>query len=140
MIIEAQVLPQLSLSSGLGTYIVVGLDIDAPFPSFTALSPLLHWLQPGLKAESPINNKCQLESSGTIPIVNYLGPFPPPGSGPHRYLFLLYEQPVTFDTKTFLPANEGNSSVWQRARYSLEAFEKEAKLGSIVAANYFTSH
>jgi phosphatidylethanolamine-binding protein len=137
--IDAQAPPQLVLNSAAGTYIVVGLDIDAPFPSFTALSPLLHWLPSGLKPHRAINGSDRLESSGTLSIANYLGPFPPPGSSPHRYL-LLYEQPANFDIGKFVINGGTNVGVWPRTRYDLGAFENEAQLGPVLAANYFKSN
>jgi phosphatidylethanolamine-binding protein (PEBP) family uncharacterized protein len=137
---DAQAPPQIFLSLATGAYIVVGLDIDAPFQSLTALSPLLHWLQPGLKPSGAIDGTSRLESSTTPSIANYLGPFPPPGSGPHRYLFLLYEQPVTFDAAKYGLAGGTHVGVWPRTRYDLGAFEKEAQLGPVVAANYFKSN
>jgi hypothetical protein len=41
--VEAQAPPELSFNVTSGTYIVIGLDIDAPFPSFDLLGPILHW-------------------------------------------------------------------------------------------------
>jgi hypothetical protein len=140
VIIDTQTPPQLALNSALGTYIVVGLDLDALFPSLTALSPLLHWLQPGLRSSSANDGTSRLEGSGISPIANYLGPFPPPGSGPHRYLFLLYEQPANFDASKYGMARRANLGVWPRTRYDLGAFEKAAQLGPVVAANYFKSN
>ena len=41
--VEAQTAPELSFNVTSGTYMVIGLDIDAPFPSFNVLGPILHW-------------------------------------------------------------------------------------------------
>jgi phosphatidylethanolamine-binding protein len=73
-------------------------------------------------------------------VANYIGPAPPPGSSPHRYVFFLYEQPVGFEGKKYAPPNGGNLSNWNRMRYSLDAWEKEAQLGPVVAINYFKSN
>jgi phosphatidylethanolamine-binding protein len=119
---------------------VICLDIDAPFPSFGVLGPILHWIQPGLKPERAADGKSILTSSGTPFVANYIAPAPPPGSSSHRYVFLLYEQPAGFDGKKYAPAGGKNLGNWHRMRYDLGAFEKEAKLGPVLAANYFCSN
>lgn len=125
----------------MASYIVICLDVDAPFQSFPVLSPILHWIQPGLKSERTADGTTTLlAASGTPFIANYIGPSPPPGSAPHRYIFLLYEQPADFDGKKHAPAGGAPMGNWPRMRYNLEAFEKEAELGPVVAANYFCSN
>lgn len=120
---------------------VIGLDIDAPFPSFGVLGPILHWIQPGLKPETAAGGSASmLTSSGTPFVSNYIGPAPPPGSSPHRYVFLLYEQPEGFDATKYAPAGGKNMGNLQRMRYDLGAFESQAKLGPVLAANYFCSN
>ena len=114
---------------------VIGVDIDAPFPSFGVLGPILHWIQPGLES----SQTGELTSSDTPFVVNYIGPAPPPGSPSHRYVFLLYEQPADFDGKKYAPANGAKLGNWQRMRYDLGAFEKKVGLGPVLAANYFKS-
>jgi phosphatidylethanolamine-binding protein (PEBP) family uncharacterized protein len=72
--------------------------------------------------------------------VDYAGPSPPPPSSPHRYVFLLYERPEGFDTAKFAPPGGKKVGVMPRVRYELKKFEKEAKLGPVVASNYFLSN
>ncbi|KAE8550992.1 hypothetical protein TMatcc_009067 [Talaromyces marneffei ATCC 18224] len=43
-------LPQ-SLASSSDTYLMIAIDIDAPFPSWRGLGPILHWVQPNLKLD-----------------------------------------------------------------------------------------
>jgi len=135
---DAQSPPDLAFQvpDPLKTYMVVCLDIDAPFASFDVLGPILHWIQPGLRAsaDSP-------SLRATEPFVaNYIAPAPPPGSGPHRYCFFLYEQPVGFEGVKYAPPGGVNLSNWHRMRYSLDAWEKKARLKPVVAVNYFTSN
>lgn len=113
---------------------VVCLDLDAPFTSFSFMSPILHWIQPGLKVQGD-----RFEATEPF-IVDYAGPGPPPGSGPHRYCFFLYEQPEGFDVKAHAPSGGAKVGIWPRVRYSLEDWEEKAKLGEVIAANYFTSN
>ncbi|KAJ5626831.1 Phosphatidylethanolamine-binding protein PEBP [Penicillium herquei] len=134
---EAQSPPKLSFSglSTSKTYLVVSLDIDAPFPSFGVLGPILHWIQPGVTASE------SGELDLTAPFVaNYIGPAPPPGSGPHRYTFYLYEEPAGFETKRYAPADGRNLGNMSRIRYNLDAWAKEINLGPLLAFNYFTSN
>ena len=81
-----------------------------------------------------------MNASGAAPVVDYAGPGPPPGSGPHKYLFLLYEQPEGFDGKKFGQPAEGQKfPMLKRMRYNFDGFLKDAKFGEIVAANWFVS-
>lgn len=136
LISEAQEAPELSFAGADSavTYMVVCLDLDAPFTSFSFMSPVLHWIQPGLKVRGD-----GFEAMEPF-IVDYAGPDPPPGSGPHRYCFFLYEQPEGFDFKTHAPSGGAKVGIWPRVRYSLEDWEKRAELGEIIAANYFISN
>ncbi|KAI1074557.1 putative protease inhibitor [Whalleya microplaca] len=140
---DAQSHPELSFTSlsSEGTYILVGLDIDAPFPSFGVLGPILHWIQPDLKATPVDGASSSFSLSSTAPFVaNYIGPAPPPGSSPHRYIFFLYEQPADFDGKKYAPPNGQNLSNMHRMRYDLDAWAKEINLGPVLATNYFKSN
>jgi len=104
--------------------------------SFSFLGPILHWIQSDLKATAGTDSLISTEPW----IVDYAPPGPPPGSGPHRYVFLLYEQPADFDVKKHAPAGGKKVGISPRVRYDLGVFEKEAKLGPVVAANYFNSN
>jgi phosphatidylethanolamine-binding protein len=119
---------------------VVNVDLDGPFPSFPILSPILHWIQPGLQPQAADNGPAKLLAHDTPWIVDYGGPAPPPGSAVHRYVFLLYEQPAGFDVKEWAPADGGHVGRLGRIRYDLGAFEKKVGLGPVVAASYFCSN
>lgn len=76
-------------------------------------------------------------SSKEAPLASWVDPNPPPLSGRHRYLFLVFKQPSTFDLgawKAKFP--EG---IWHRIRYNADAFASEAALGEPVAATWFYS-
>lgn len=137
---EASSPPELSFNVTSGTYIIVSVDLDAPFQSFSILSPVLHWIQSGLTPETAEDGPSVLKPHDTPVIVNYAGPGPPPGSGPHRYVFLLYEQPEGFDVSKYAPAGGKPTGIGPRVRYDLGAFETKAKLGPVIAANYFNSN
>lgn len=114
------------------------------------LGPILHWVQPGLKADSSSSSAISTQTDGgatPVPletaepfVADYIGPAPPPGSSPHRYVFFLYEQPAGFDGGKYAPPGGQKLGVWSRMRASLDALEGEYGLGGVVAANYFTSN
>jgi len=68
--------------------------------------------------------------------VDYAGPEPPPMSKPHRYVFLLYEQPEGLD------AGKGGKKVgiWPRMRWDPGKFAREVKLGEVVAGSWILSN
>ncbi|KAM0147350.1 hypothetical protein ACHAQE_004925 [Botrytis cinerea] len=134
---EAQTAPKLSFAvpNPSSTYLIVMLDLDAPFPSLQLLGPILHWIQPGYKADA--NGVLTTDDPF---VANYIGPAPPPGSSPHRYSFYLFEQPEDFDGRKYAPAGGKPLSNWYRMRYDLDSWQKTARLGEPVAANYFLSN
>ncbi|KAI1470556.1 putative protease inhibitor [Daldinia caldariorum] len=142
---DAQSEPEISFASASPekTYLIINIDLDAPFASFSVLSPALHWIQSDLKPTPAAdgNGLTLLKPPATAPfIVNYIGPGPPPPCAPHRYLFLLYEQPEGFDAKEYAPARGKPVGISRRIRFDLDAWEKKLKLGPVVAVNYFTSN
>ncbi|KAJ5851644.1 Phosphatidylethanolamine-binding protein PEBP [Penicillium soppii] len=134
---DAQEVPKLSFSGATpnNKYVIVSLDIDAPFPSFGILGPILHWIQSDVK----VTGTSSLEFDAPF-VANYIGPAPPPGSSPHRYIFFLYEQPEDFNLKDHAPADGQKLANMSRMRYDLDAWAKEIKLGPLVAFNYFVSN
>lgn len=58
-----------------------------------------------------------------------MGPAPPPGSGPHRYIFLLYRQ--VSEQHTFTPL-----SLQDRSKFSFFNFAQENQL-ELVGVNFF---
>ncbi|KAB8304875.1 hypothetical protein EYC80_004206 [Monilinia laxa] len=134
---QAQFAPEISYAvpdTSL-TCIVVILDLDAPFPSFGFHALILHWILSGRKA-----GRGNALTSDTPFIANYIGPAPPPGSGPYRYSFYLFEQPEDLDGEKYAPAGGKTLSNWFRMRYDLDNWQKTAKLGEPLAANYFLSN
>lgn len=130
--------PQLSYPAAApsATYMVICLDLDAPFPSFNPLSPILHWLQPGLKLSG---TEGALEC-GEPWVVNYAPPGPPPISSPHRYVYFLYEQPAGFDGSQHAPPDGQLVGIGPRVRWSLDEWEEKIKLGPVLAVNFHNSN
>ncbi|KAJ9096482.1 hypothetical protein QFC20_006425 [Naganishia adeliensis] len=69
----------------------------------------------------------------TAPITNYAGPGPAEGSGAHRYVLLLIEQPSTFTAPADL--SEPNTPL---GTFNFQNYLTSTGLGPIVAANYIT--
>ncbi|EXJ77459.1 hypothetical protein A1O3_09685 [Capronia epimyces CBS 606.96] len=133
---EARATPTLSWPAAAPgqKYLVVSIDLDAPFPSFAPLSPVLHWIQGGLELDTTKN---ALTSSDPV-LVAWAPPGPPGISGPHRYIFLLYHQPAGFTPSLF--AKEKGWGIRDRIKWDQSKFEREANLGHAVAATYFLSN
>lgn len=129
-------------------YVIVSMDFDAPYPSWPFFGPVLRWIQANLvpassSSPSPSSTEAvtlRVEERSAGCIARYLSPNPPPGSAPHRYGFYLYEQPDGFDAARWAPDADGNMGNWTRIRFGLDEWAKEAGLGAILAANYFTSN
>lgn len=131
------------------SYVVVHLDLDAPFPGFPKLGPILHWAQAGLKVlpSSSSGGDNLLSSTGATtdgdedPVVilaSYMGPAPPPLSAPHRYVFFLYEAaPAAEVVRKWAKPLPTARRLWA----SLDAWEAKLGLeGTMVAVNYYTSN
>src|ERR1700748_3098513 len=131
--------PLLSLSNTVikakdAKYIVVAIDLDAPFPSFPVLGPICHSIQTDLQASGQPDGEgfVKLEAIGIDPVISYISPRPPPLSGPHRYVFLLWEQPEGIGAEKV--RNELGLSkevgISARVRWDEEEFEKKLGLSS----------
>ncbi|KAK5164248.1 uncharacterized protein LTR77_009942 [Saxophila tyrrhenica] len=142
---ETHVAPTVSLTSpGSDTYLALCVDLDAPFISFPFLSPILHWLQPGLRAgatSSSESGATELTASDTPYVFDYRGAGPPPGAAPHRYVFLLYRQPEGFEGKVFGQPDEGQKvGLMKRVRYDFGGLVARAGLGEPVAGSWVVSN
>ncbi|XP_070540023.1 protein D2-like [Ptychodera flava] len=100
-------------------YTLVMSDPDAPSPAY------LHWLRVDIPAQSLIDG----DIGGTdVSGFSYTEPNPPPGTGPHRYEFRLYEE---------APEQTPKYSASSRAKFSVAEFESENNLGDPVGMNCF---
>lgn len=118
-------------------YIVLCLDPDAPHPSASfLLSPILHWLQGNLQIPSD-GSKVFLAMEAVM--AGYRPPNPPGFSPPHRYVFLLYEQPDTLNLQQHIPKDGEQLGLWPRLKYDHDQLVQKMGLGEPVAANYFIS-
>jgi len=80
------------------TYTLVLTDPDAPSREDPKWSEFCHWIITDLKAPTPEAIAAASEEVATFvkkdqgkTIVKYMGPAPPPKTGKHRYVFLLFK-------------------------------------------------
>lgn len=152
-IVRALLKPQYSLrdggvGGGVAKYIAVCLDLDAPFPSFSFLGPIAHWIQTDLVAVHKVgasNDDSEgftaLESESP-PIMPYVGPGPPPPSAPHRYIFLIWEQPpnlASSEAVREILSLSAEPGLMARIRWDQSLFETKMGLGEPLAVNYFVA-
>ena len=70
--------------------------VDADIPGFDVSQGVTrHWLINGAKIEDG-----QLSNATANTVANYAGPWPAAGSGPHRYVILVFAQPEGFTAPT----------------------------------------
>lgn len=111
------------------------VDLDAPGGAAdNSYSPLLHWLTP---VDSGITSLPDNETI-TDAFAPYVGPAPPVGTGPHRYVVLLFANPSsTFKVPpSFQDLNPANIS--ERTVFNIQKFAKEGGF-QLEAANWFTT-
>jgi len=105
-------------------YTLAMVDPDAPSREDPKAAQWLHWLVvnvPGKNMKSGENI-----DYGKV-LMQHNGPAPPKGSGPHRYVFVVYEQRR--------PVNARVSR--NRAGFKVESFAKRSQLGDPVAGNFY---
>jgi len=109
-----------------GQYTLAMMDADVP-GSKLAQGTNRHWLVTGVTIgqDSTINN------ATATAITRYFGPGPAAGSGPHRYVLMVYSQP-----STFAPPAEFSQTGLGVALMDWNAFVTNSHLGDLVAANY----
>uniref|UniRef100_A0A2A4JNY0 Phosphatidylethanolamine-binding protein n=1 Tax=Heliothis virescens TaxID=7102 RepID=A0A2A4JNY0_HELVI len=105
-------------------YTVAFVDPDAPSRITAASREWLHWLVGNVPGTDVM--------SGDV-IAEHVGSGPGEGSGLHRYVFLVYEQPYEL---TFMETRMNNTSTENRASFSISSFADKYNL-SLVAGNFY---
>ncbi|KAG6829671.1 hypothetical protein H0H92_003915 [Tricholoma furcatifolium] len=109
-----------------GNYTIMMVDADV-VGSDLSNGENHHWLVNGVKISDGT-----LSNASATPIVSYAGPGPAAGSGPHRYVILLYVQPDNFTAPADLSKPTGVSM------FNLSEYVQDSGLGPLLAANYMT--
>jgi phosphatidylethanolamine-binding protein (PEBP) family uncharacterized protein len=129
---DTKVTPTFALgdSSAINTsskYIVVGIDPDAPSREDPTLAQVLHYMNTDF---SPAPGQAtNLTSTNDAETKSYAPPGPPEGTGPHRYIFLLFRQPRTGFTVKDVPE--------ERVGFDVEAWRSVNGLQPAAAGTYF---
>ncbi|XP_041370675.1 protein D2-like, partial [Gigantopelta aegis] len=120
--------PEVTFEAEAGshyTLVMSGKYIDAPSRKDPKFGEWLHWCVVNI----PGNNIGQGEN-----IAEYVGAGPPWGTGPHRYVFLVFKQN---GKKKFAEQKLTRHSGRGRANRKVRKFIKKHKLDELVAGNYF---
>ncbi|KAL0959011.1 hypothetical protein HGRIS_014323 [Hohenbuehelia grisea] len=118
------------------TYTLVMLDPDAPSRADPKFKEFRHWVITGLKspAGTSIETKNLVALKTKPSATSYRPPGPPPGSGLHRYTFLLFEEPAGGFT---LPSDAPEHHSELEARRSWTGYKFGENHGlKLVGANY----
>lgn len=130
----------LKLPTPSKTYFSISLDPDAPFPSFPFLGPVLHTLQTDLTAQGEADGEGWVKLSGSgKPLAPWVRPGPPGISAPHRYVFLVWEQPEGLTEERIRKEMGWGEQVglMARMRWNQSGFEGRFGLGDVVGGNWF---
>merc|ERR1719350_91919 len=103
-------------------YTIAMVDPDAPSRKNPRAAQWNHWLVTNIEGSALAAG----EVDGKV-LMKYSGPAPPQGSGPHRYVLLVYRQEGRLNSRVSRA----------RARFDIGVFAKKNKLGDPVAGNFF---
>ncbi|KAF2708540.1 PEBP-like protein [Pleomassaria siparia CBS 279.74] len=117
-----------------GKYLLAMIDIDAPGQGANAKrGTVLHALLTDWTASGATQNGSTLLTTKATGPASYFGPAPPAETPqhPHKYLFILHEQPANFA----VPASQ-KAVVQSRLNIDWVKFIADAKLSEPLYANY----
>ncbi|ORX89024.1 OV-16 antigen, variant 2 [Basidiobolus meristosporus CBS 931.73] len=119
---ETQKQPEVHVDAkGDEKYTLIMSDPDAPSRKNPTLGEWRHWV---------VGNITGNDISKADAVTSYFGPAPPPGTGLHRYIFMLYQQ------NGAIPYEKLPEDPSQRGNFKTSDFVKQHNL-KLVAANYF---
>ncbi|KAB0797455.1 hypothetical protein PPYR_08449 [Photinus pyralis] len=106
-------------------YLLAMVDPDAPSRNNPKFREWQHWIVGNIPG-------CDVKKGDVIS--EYIGPKPPQGTGLHRYVLLVYQQPheITFDEPKL--SNAGGTG---RGKFSIKKFAAKYNLGEPIAGNFY---
>lgn len=111
-------------------FVLAAVDPDAPYPTNPNVSQVRHLLQGDVVPVRHPRDHQWILVNETAPVSVWLQPAPPADSPPHRYIFLLYEQPRDFNKQTFVTANTSIEF------FNLSTFAREVHLRNPIAGSF----
>ncbi|KAI9252927.1 phosphatidylethanolamine-binding protein [Phascolomyces articulosus] len=108
-----------------GFYTLMMVDPDAPSAQDNHNGPFRHWIVTNIPGSSS-----QINGTTATQLSSYYKPAPPSGTGPHRYIFLLYKQQLGELQKNTTMIQES------RARFDFQQFATQNQL-LLVGVNFF---
>ncbi|KAF8939712.1 phosphatidylethanolamine-binding protein [Dissophora ornata] len=129
---ETQHPPQVSFEadSPNDKYTLIMTDPDAPSRQNHRMREYRHWIVSNISGTSDFQPASVAQGTEVTP---YMGPAPPSGSGPHRYIFLLYKQTPSSDVATL-----SRPLTTERPKFKTMQFTSHAGL-ELVGVNYFVA-
>ncbi|CAE7174957.1 unnamed protein product [Rhizoctonia solani] len=126
--------PQFSVEGVKGgPYVVAMVDPDAPSRADPTLGQIRHLLAANFTVSNTRSEyvpRSYVVKNSTAAFSEYRAPTPPVGSGPHRYIALLYSQPKNFDVSSL------NAS--DIRLFNISAFAARSGLGEPLAGTFLT--
>ncbi|KAL0960897.1 hypothetical protein HGRIS_005906 [Hohenbuehelia grisea] len=113
-------------ASSRGPFVVAAVDPDAPTPQTPTNAQIRHFLGGDFTTASLSG---ALRNS-TAAVSAFRQPTPPAGSDPHRYIFLLFNQPPGFESQTVVTPT---TSI---ALFNISAFASQVGLGNPIAGTF----
>ncbi|KAK7951045.1 uncharacterized protein PG986_006773 [Apiospora aurea] len=113
-------------------YTFLMIDPDAPTPDDPKFAFWRHWVVTGLSPGREAGGGC---ADAGNDVTEYLGPGPKDDSKPHRYLFLLYQEPDGMQTLS--KADVGGDEFVQRRSFDATTFATRHGL-VLVGMNWMT--
>lgn len=127
--------PAANLSSSTYTsddrFTLALVDADIVGTDESANPQTRHWLVNSVGLDVGATGGWAVNYTSATNITQYTGPGPAAGSGPHRYVFLLYAQPSSFQA----PFNLSTADT-PLGTFFINSYVSESGLGDLVAANY----
>ncbi|WVQ81025.1 hypothetical protein IAT38_003132 [Cryptococcus sp. DSM 104549] len=113
-------------------YTIIMVDADVVGTDESTTQQTRHWLVNSASLATGSDAPYAVNWTGSTSITDYAGPGPDAGSGSHRYVIAVYEQPSDFAAPSDLSA-AGTAL----GKMSLSSYVTDSKLGNLITANYF---
>ncbi|EJC98053.1 PEBP-like protein, partial [Fomitiporia mediterranea MF3/22] len=113
-----------------GTFVVAMVDLDPPTPQDPTEAQIRHFLGGNFQLGRVQPSQLFPLTNSTPALSNFLQPTPPAGSDPHRYVFLLFQQPTGFNSQT-----EVNAST-PVTNFNISQFAQDAGLGNPLGGTF----